>query len=507
MPLQTASTESGFWEKLTHRLTPNRVISLCLTFLFVALLSWAISSPVGATPDEDYHLASIWCGQGFRENYCEPATAKNERVIPETLLRASQCFAFAPGQPAGCIDYSSEPKISTSRVNSNSSYPPIFYWANSWFVSGSIEISVLLMRIFNALIFIVPLGILAILSKISIRKSLLIGTLVALIPLGMFIIPSINPSSWAISSAVITWGSVYSLLVEPKISRKFVFGALAVFGIIIGAGSRSDSAAYAILAIGVAAVLARVELGRFSKAFVFPAVISAIPIIFFFASGQSAVVGAQNASQPLVDISLPQLIAKNLLELPSLMIGSLGTWGLGWLDTQMPATVWVSSVFCLISILFSGIKFMNSGKTITMVTTFAAMVVVPLYVLVHDHILVGAGVQPRYIFPLLIILVQLSLYATPMVSSFFSRSQIFIIVALMAAANAIALHFNTRRYVTGITANGWNLNANNAWWWNFSIISPMANWAIGSLAFLIALVFVFCFRFEKQVVKSSLSSS
>ena len=507
MPLQTASTESSFWEKLSHRLTPNRVISLFLTFLFVALLGWAISSPVGATPDEDYHLASIWCGQGFRENYCEPATAENERVVPETLLKASQCFAFAPAQPAGCIEYSSEPTISTSRVNSNSSYPPIFYWANSWFVSGNIEISVLLMRIFNALIFVVPLGILALFSKISIRKSLLMGTLVTLIPLGMFIIPSINPSSWAISSAVITWGSVYSLLVEQQISRKIVFGVLAVFGIIIGAGARSDSAAYAILAIGVAVLLARMELRRFNKAFLFPAVITAIPIIFFFASGQSAVVGAQEASQPLADISLPQLIAKNLLELPSLMIGSLGTWGLGWLDTQMPATVWVSSVFCLISILFSGIKFMNSGKTIAMVATFAAMVVVPLYVLVHDHIFVGAGVQPRYIFPLLIILVQLSLFATPLVSSFLSRSQIFIIVALMAAANAIALHFNTRRYVTGITANGWNLNSNNAWWWNFSIFSPMVIWAIGSLAFLIALIFVFCFRFEKQSVKTSLASA
>lgn len=150
---------------------------------------------------------------------------------------------------------------------------------------------------------------------------------------------------------------------------------------------------------------------------------------------------------------------------------------------------------------------MNSGKTIAMVATFAAMVVVPLYVLVHDHIFVGAGVQPRYIFPLLIILVQLSLFATPLVSSFLSRSQIFIIVALMAAANAIALHFNTRRYVTGITANGWNLNSNNAWWWNFSIFSPMVIWAIGSLAFLIALIFVFCFRFEKQSVKTSLASA
>ena len=35
--------------------------------LFVALGSWVLASPVGSSPDDDYHMASIWCGQGVRE--------------------------------------------------------------------------------------------------------------------------------------------------------------------------------------------------------------------------------------------------------------------------------------------------------------------------------------------------------------------------------------------------------------------------------------------------------
>lgn len=506
MPLQIAKTEIQLKKRFVQLLSPKWAISAFLVFIFVALLSWAISSPVGSTPDEDYHLASIWCGQGIRENYCEQSAQADERVVPETLLRASQCFAFAPAQPAGCISYSSEPLISTSRLNSNSSYPPVFYWVNSFFVSGNIEISVLMMRIFNALIFVVPLGVLASFANFKIRKAVLIGTLVSLVPLGMFIIPSINPSSWAVSSAVITWASLYSFLIEQKTKFKILFGSLAVFGIFIGAGARSDAAAYGVLSIIVAVVLARFETGKFSKEFIFPIALFAIPIFFFFASGQSAVVGSQQASQTLSDISIPQLIAKNLLELPSLMVGSLGTWGLGWLDTQMPATVWVSSLFCFIALLFTGIKFISFGKTISALLTFSAMVIVPLYVLVHDRIFVGAGVQPRYIFPLLIILSQIALYSTPEIKSLLSKTQGFLIISLLSIANAIALHYNIRRYVTGVAANGWNLNTSNAWWWNLSIISPMADWILGSIAFLAAVMILFFVKFEVPSVETQKAS-
>ena len=37
---------------------------------FVTCAGWALASPVGAAPDDDYHLASIWCAQGEREGVC-----------------------------------------------------------------------------------------------------------------------------------------------------------------------------------------------------------------------------------------------------------------------------------------------------------------------------------------------------------------------------------------------------------------------------------------------------
>ena len=35
--------------------------------LFVALVSWAFSAPVGAAPDDTYHLPTIWCSWSEHE--------------------------------------------------------------------------------------------------------------------------------------------------------------------------------------------------------------------------------------------------------------------------------------------------------------------------------------------------------------------------------------------------------------------------------------------------------
>ena len=32
---------------------------------FAALAGWSLASPAGSSPDDDYHLASIWCAQGL----------------------------------------------------------------------------------------------------------------------------------------------------------------------------------------------------------------------------------------------------------------------------------------------------------------------------------------------------------------------------------------------------------------------------------------------------------
>ncbi|MFZ9088387.1 MAG: hypothetical protein ACO2Z1_05910, partial [Pontimonas sp.] len=59
------------------------------------------------------------------------------------------------------------------------------------------------------------------------------------------------------------------------------------------------------------------------------------------------------------------------------------------------------------------------------------------------------------------------------------------IVGALSIANAVALHHNIRRYVTGLDSFGYNLN-NTEWWWfglRDSWLTPMTVWYLGSLAF------------------------
>ena len=43
------------------------VIAL-LASVFALGVAWAVSSPVGASPDDDYHLGSIWCTPPLSES-------------------------------------------------------------------------------------------------------------------------------------------------------------------------------------------------------------------------------------------------------------------------------------------------------------------------------------------------------------------------------------------------------------------------------------------------------
>jgi hypothetical protein len=52
-------------------------------------------------------------------------------------------------------------------------------------------------------------------------------------------------------------------------------------------------------------------------------------------------------------------------------------------------------------------------------------------------------------------------------------------------ANAIALHVNMRRYLTGVDMGGWNLDNSAEWWWQIPV-TPATVWVVGSVAFAFA---------------------
>ena len=51
---------------------------------------------MGSSPDDDFHLASIWCGLGEREGLCEAGTGDDSREVNRDLVVGSVCYAYAP---------------------------------------------------------------------------------------------------------------------------------------------------------------------------------------------------------------------------------------------------------------------------------------------------------------------------------------------------------------------------------------------------------------------------
>lgn len=462
------------------------VAALIPVALLFALLAWAFASPVGSSPDEDYHLGSIWCAQGDRAGFCESTDDPGVKLVPKAVTMAAKCYAFHPERSGACPAADSQELAASKRGTFNDNgYPPVFYTTMSVFVSHDVDASVLAMRALNAVLFVGLLTALYVLLDRGRRGIVLWGGMVALVPFGMFIIPSINPSGWASISAITLWLALLGFYEARSRGRLIGFGVIALIATLMGAGARSDAATYSVLAMVVVMILKAERTKRFWLLSLFTLALAVICVAFYLSGSQGGVINPDTAT-PLSRHATLALTVENFLQLPSLWTGNFGLWGLGWLDTAMPAVVWMPSLTIVAAVAFFGLRYGSMRKSIALGLVGLALIVVPLYVLVHDRVLVGTGVQPRYLYPLVLLFVGLCLWGVNRLGLGMSGLQLILVVGGLWFANHIALSTNLRRYVTGTNARGLNLDAGVDWWWHLPF-GPIWVWVIGSIAFFVAL--------------------
>lgn len=455
----------------------------------LTLLFWGLSSPVGSAPDDDFHLASIWCALGDRPNACDSTNSSVARSVPEDLIVASKCYAGDASKSASCegASFGTHPgtTIETTRGNfAIGLYPPLFYLAMTPFVGPNLDMSVLAMRFLNSVVFIAMMTGLFLLLPAHRRSTLIWAAAVSVIPLGIFLIPSTNPSSWAVTSAA-TLSLALLGFFETTGKRRIALGAMATLATLIGAGARADSAVYAGIAIVAVSILAARRTRAFALSLILPVALAVIALAFFSTARQSGAGSGINGNAEFG----AGLIANNLLAVPSLWVGNFGTWGLGWLDTAMLPVVWIGALGAFCAAVFYGLGAWQRRKSLIVALVFAALWLIPTVVLVQARENVGQFVQPRYVLPLIIMLAGFALLQRRGAPLSPSRAQLASIAVALSAANAVALGTNIRRYVTGVDIVNWNLNSNIEWWWNLAI-SPMFVWIAGSMTFAAMLVFM-----------------
>lgn len=483
--------------------------SLVLTFVSGILLFalWAIASPIGSSADEDFHLGSIWCATGETNNCREIDTQRQILYELPSSIASEKCFlkgyTDAALRSAGCLstEQTGQTLVVTHRVNNVAGYyPPVFYRVLHEFVGTEVTKSVIVMRITNGVLAMTFIGLLLMTSPRWLKRALAIGLTVGLVPFGVFFLPSVNPSSWAIIGVFTFWAFFLAWLTgERALSRLGIarLVGIALAGVMV-VSSRSDAALYAGITTAVAVLVAwnkvRVHAQRlWVLALPVPFLLWALAFRFsslsglvsFVPSTQTEEAGLEAASAVVGDL------IRNAIEIPAFLAGALGAnapsfdqssaflYGIGSVDIQMPSILPLITVGMTVSALFASMRTLSRRRALGIALLLVALTLVPL--MATSRFAYQYSYAPRTIYPLLLASIAIALLVIPWRRLWLSKVQVTLLAIGFSVANAVALLTTIRRYTNGQSETWLSFFFTPEWWWDFGP-SPQVVVVIGSLA-------------------------
>lgn len=448
---------------------------------------WALSSPPGSSPDDNYHQATIWCVGATESSSADTcrvvgtSETTGGRVVEVPALVANpNCYAFDPAQSGAC-QLPLRGKTATTEALDNGTYPGGFYDVMHLLVRDSVPESVLAMRITNVALGALLLGAIALVTTAAVRRLMVITVTTVLVPLGWFMLASVNPTSWALSGLTAFGFALHTALLVPERRRRVPALVLAALGLTMALSARGDAPAYAGVVTVALCVLHWRTLWADKRLAVLPVLVGVVCLWRLLVAAQVAsIAGASAETDRTVDQVLPNLLS----EFPTLFSGMFGYgFGLGWLDTPVNAVTAFPAVLVIGFLGLTGLGRMSVPKALAALLIFLPMLVLPLMTLYRARLVVGESVQPRYILPLMPILLAVLLVDRVADRALtLSRVQAVAIGLALAVANTAAIYANARRYVTGIDGP---VHIDHLEWWWQSAPSPGTVAVVGGLSFAV----------------------
>lgn len=446
---------------------------------------WALSSPLGSSPDDNYHQTTIWCIDATAEpGICrvvgESATTGGPVVEVPGLVGAPSCYAVQPAESGACQRPLRGERVSTEAID-NGTYPGGFYRVMHLLIRDSIPESVLLMRVANVALAAVLLGAVALVATAAVRQLMMLTLAPVLIPLGWFILASVNPSSWALTGLTAYGFALHTLLSVESVRRRALAGVLAALGLAVALMSRGDAPVYAGV-ITVALCVLHWRVLRATRVFLaIPVVVGVVCLWRVLVAAQVASIAGASAE---TDRSGAEVLANLVSEFPALFSGMFGYgFGLGWLDTAVSPVTAYPVALILGFLGLSSLGRLSRPQAIAVGIVFLPMLILPLMTLYRARLVVGESIQPRYILPMMPMLLALLLVGPGLDRVLrLTRVQAVAIWLALTAANTAAIYANARRYVTGI--DGPSRIDDLEWWWQ-SAPSPSSVALIAAAAFAV----------------------
>ena len=478
-----------------HPKAPILFAILGIAGALLCLVAWAFASPVGSSPDDDFHLASIWC-QNANTNLCQPSSQPDSKLV-SSQLTSIYCFAHQPQVSANCqwnaLNFAG-PLVETKRGNFSNEYPSGFYSAMSILANDDPVGNVLSMRLLNSAIFIACLVVALLVGTTQAKKWLPWGWLLVASPLALFLIPSTNPSSWAITGVGFSWFFLLQVGLQSG-WRRWVSMTMFLICALLATQSRADASVFVVLASALVLFVWWREIR--SKLLTLGLTIAAgclasITLLTthqLSAASTSGLVDQDVATQNAGGIGL---LGFNAVQLPEYFAGMLGLTGLGWTDTELPATVWLNSSIVVAMALFLVLGKLSRRQAAAFFVVIGLVVAIALFMFQVAGAHVGAIVQPRYLFPLVVSVTGVFWYVgTVDMGLLLSRLQMLVLALLIGCSAVVALYVNLSRYLQG-QQSGFSPNLNSTlmgvheWW--FAPLPPMQVWILGSIGLVLALV-------------------
>lgn len=434
----------------------------------------ALLSPPGATHDEWFHAASIWCGHGVEAPQCAEISIEDGRQFALTNMNPFNCQRLA-GEVLQCP---TQERNQSSSIMNDGLYPSFFYFALSWFVIPSSEMSFATTRIFSAFAVSLIFGLTMYLLPRRYRTVLTLVSLTSFSATGFYLFASINPSSWTSAGVGIGWLSFHAATVSSELSRmrRALLIAIGSTASLMAVGSRYDGyifVAFVVILILIHALWIRsATRGReilVVAASAGPASLVLLELVSPFSPLEyMRLLYTFNAGEP----DNVSFLTHNLLQgLPNalLALGTIPTMS----QVVLPQIVFVVGIALLANVMFRTF----SPRNILQISGFIFGVllislVIAAQVAFNDQRNQGA-IEPRYVYPLLIFVVgwwyllgPADLYRS--ISSHLRPAAIANTVVFFLTMSTVAERFVDRqtfgvRYLP---------EGPDQWWWTWLPVGP-----------------------------------
>ena len=457
-----------------------------LTFLISA--GWAFVSPPGSSPDEDAHLTTIWCQSEYGSKSCVE--------VPLRVVEVGKCYFLDADAIPTCQNEIPNIGATPERILSEN----LYYLTLSKFINPqNIEQSIIQMRIFNSLILALIVSFIVLISAQKMAYATVLGIMIVNIPLGYFIISSINSSAWPFIFTSILFPLFYNIIHwKSSITVSIIKISLLISLLIICQQIRPDVPLF--IAIYFTTLLPflfkfKEEWGRnFYNIKVHNLLLLIISIISSFILAILTWNRSNLVSFRDFEISLWETISR----IPSIITGVFGGWGLGSLEVRMPSINYVLILFVFLALLFQGLKFANIYQTTSLLLQLMFAFLIPLFVVIQSNLKVGEWFQPRYILP---IFYGITIHAIMInLKNLKEKRQLIPIAVISTISFAFALYTTARRYTIGLGNFDLNLKNDISWWWDFQLLpNPITIIFISCLSYAMLWVYLY-----KQIKSTSI---